>query len=121
MTASEVVVTPVPGGGKAPPRIDDPNPTRRDRVFVGTGMFWGLIVGVLLAVSAIILAAQNTGSVSVSFLGWEFTTPLIALLLLALLVGLVLDELFGLVYRARRRRVMSDREQLANLTRAQSS
>jgi len=87
----------------------------RERVFVGTGLFWGLIVGVILAVAMIILAAQNTGNVTISFLGWEFSTPLIVLILGSLLIGVVLDELFGLVYRKGRRRTLRDRDELNRL------
>ena len=87
----------------------------RERVFVGTGMFWGLIVGVILAVAVVILAAQNTGTSTTSFLGWDFSTPLVVLILGSLLTGIVLDELFGLVYRKRRRRTLSDRDELQRL------
>ena len=90
----------------------------KERVFVGTGLFWSLIVGVLLATVVMILVAQNTGSVTMAFLGWDFSTSLIVLLLGALLIGVVLDELFGLVFRARRRRVMGDRDHLDRLTRS---
>lgn len=86
-----------------------------DRVFVGTGVFWGLIVGVVLALVVVILAAQNTGTVTIAFLGWDFSTPLIVLILGSLLIGIVLDELFGLVYRKRRRRTLRDREELNRL------
>lgn len=89
--------------------------TAQDRVFVGTGLFWGLIVGVVLAVAVIILAAQNTETATISFLGWDFSTPLIVLILGSLLIGIVLDELFGLVYRRRRRRTLRDEDQLKRL------
>jgi uncharacterized integral membrane protein len=87
----------------------------RERVFVGTGLFWGLIVGVILALVVIILAAQNTGTTTVSFLGWDFSTPLIVLILGALLIGVVVAELFGLVYRKRRRRTLRERDELQRL------
>jgi uncharacterized integral membrane protein len=87
----------------------------RERVFVGTGLFWGLIVGVVLAVAVVILAAQNTGRITVSFLGWDFSTPLIVVVLGALLIGVVVDELFGLVYRKRRRRTLRERDELQRL------
>ncbi|MFZ0015664.1 MAG: LapA family protein [Acidimicrobiia bacterium] len=87
----------------------------RERVFVGTGLFWGLIVGVVLALVVVILAAQNTDKVTISFLGWEFSTPLIVVVLGALLIGIVLDELFGLVYRKRRRRTLRERDELQRL------
>ena len=88
---------------------------RRERVFVGTGLFWGLIAGVILALVVIVLAAQNTGTITVSFLGWDYSTPLIALILGALLIGVVVAELFGLVYRKRRRRTLKERDELQRL------
>lgn len=94
---------------------DRPSVAEPERVFVGTGLFWGLIVGVILALGVVILAAQNTGTVTISFLAWEFSTPLIGLILGSLLIGIVLDELFGLVYRKRRRRTMREREELKRL------
>jgi uncharacterized integral membrane protein len=90
----------------------------RERVFVGTGLFWGLVVGVLAAIAVLILAAQNTASTTIAFLGWEFSTPLIVVILGTLLAGVIFDELFGLVYRARRRRTMSDRDQLKRIDRS---
>lgn len=86
-----------------------------ERVFVGTGLFWGLIVGVILGLAVVILAAQNTTNVTVSFLGWDFSTPLIVLILGTFLIGIILDELFGLVYRKRRRRTLREREELKRL------
>lgn len=86
-----------------------------ERVFVGTGLFWGLIVGFVLALVVIILAAQNTAAVTISFLAWDFSTPLIVIILGSLLIGIILDEVFGLVHRARRRRILRDREELKRL------
>ena len=42
----------------------EPTPTG-EREFVGTGLFWGLVIGILLAVAVVILAAQGTGSTTV--------------------------------------------------------
>jgi uncharacterized integral membrane protein len=89
--------------------------TAPERVFVGTGLFWGLIVGVILALAVVVLAAQNTGAVTISYLGWDFSTSLIVVILGSLLIGIVLDELFGLVYRKRRRRTLRDRDELKRL------
>lgn len=117
MTDTDVSVDqePVPVPPIPEPEIK-PTPTvARQRVFVGTGLFWGLGVGVLLAVAVVILVAQNTGSTTIAFLGWEFSTPLIVVILGTLLVGVVLDEFFGLVYRSRRRRTLGDRDQLKRI------
>jgi uncharacterized integral membrane protein len=105
-----VLVPPIPE-----PEVKSTATVARERVFVGTGLFWGLLVGVLLAVALVILAAQNTGSTTIAFLGWEFSTPLIVVILGTLLVGVVFDELFGLVYRSRRRRTLGDRDQLKRI------
>lgn len=100
----------------SPPDNMSSAPTERvQRLFVGTGLFWGPMVGVVLAVAFIILAGQNTESANISFLPWEFETPLFVVILISLVVGVVLDEIFGLVYRAGRRRVLGDREELLRL------
>ncbi len=85
------------------------------RTFVGTGLFWGLIIGIVLAVGVLILAAQNTDNVTIAFLSWEFSTSLIVVILGGILIGVVLDEVFGLVYRRRRRRTLADRHELNRL------
>ena len=85
------------------------------RVFVGTGFFWGLVTGVLLTAIVIVFAAQNTASIEVRFLGWKFATPLIVLILGSLLIGVILDEIAGVVYRRRRRRILNEREELKRL------
>lgn len=90
--------------------------TSKERVFVGTGLVWGLIIGLLLAAVVVILAAQNTTPIDIDFLGWTFSTSLIVLILGGLLIGVVLDEIFGLVFRARRRRSLRDREQVERLS-----
>jgi len=92
----------------------------KERVFVGTGLFWGLIIGVVLAIGVLIMAAQNTASITVTFAAWDFATPLIVLILGALLIGVVLAELFGLFYRTKRRRTQRDRDHLERLQQSQT-
>lgn len=92
----------------------------KERVFVGTGLFWGLIIGVVLAIGVLVLVAQNTDNIVVTFMGWDFSTPLIAIILGALLIGVVFDELFGLFYRTRRRRTQRDRDHLERLQQSQN-
>ena len=108
----------------SPEGMDRPSITApasaKERVFVGTGLFWGLIIGVVLAIGLLILVAQNTASITVAFMGWEFSTPLIVIILGAMLIGVVFDELFGLFYRTRRRRTQRDRDHLERLQQSQS-
>jgi len=105
----------------AAPSTPVPAPARVEvrRVFVGTGLFWGLVLGTLLTVIVIILAAQNTQQVTVKFLPFEIGTPLIVVLLASLLVGVILDEIIGWAYRARRRRTLTEKEELKHLRAAQ--
>jgi uncharacterized integral membrane protein len=94
---------------------DTAEATPRGKVFIGTGFFWGLVVGLILATLVIILAAQNTASVTVRFFGWEISTPLIVLILGSLLIGVVLDEIAGVIYRRRKRRILNERAELERL------
>jgi len=73
-------------------------------VAVGTGWFWSLIVGVVLAVAIVVFVLQNSDSVTVEFLGWQGEVSLAGLLLVVALAAIVLDEIFGAFYRRRRRR-----------------
>ena len=83
-------------------------PTERERVFVGTGFFWGLLVGVLLGAMVIVLAAQNTDATTVRFLGWRVEAPLFLLVLGSVAVGAFLGQVVAAIYRFRRRKVRTE-------------
>lgn len=106
---------PLPSPGHSAEAV--PKPTA-EGVFVGTGLFWGLVIGVVLAVAVIVLAAQNTERAAIAFLGWGFSTPLIVVILASLVAGVIFDELFGLVYRVRRRKTLNERDQLKRIKRS---
>lgn len=80
-------------------------------MFIGTGVFWGLVVGLLLAAVLIILAAQND-KVTINFLAWEYSTPLIAGHPGGAAGRRGPRRAAGLVYRARRRHTLTDRREL---------
>jgi uncharacterized integral membrane protein len=84
-------------------------------VFKGSGMRWGLLGGLILVVAIVILAAQNTQSVEFSFLAWEVTAPLSALILGSAVLAVVLDELAGWVWGIRRRRQLRHKAELKQL------
>lgn len=110
-------------GEPAPPPAQnaEPSPGRppdepgKQQVFVGTGLFWTLILGLLLAAALVILIFQNSQDVEVRWLGFDFTAPLIGLLLGTALVAVIIDQIAGLVLRRRRRRARTDREELKRL------
>jgi uncharacterized integral membrane protein len=103
----------------APPEPSVAPTVEKQREFVGTGLFWGLVVGVILAVVVIVFSAQNTADAPVKFLWWDWASPVFAVILVSLLVGIVLDEIVGLLFRSRRRRALAEREELKRL-RSQS-
>jgi len=81
----------------------------------GTG-FYVTLVGILVAaVLLLVLAVQNTQTVTLSFLGFDIDMPLFAVVVGAAIFAIVLDELVGLVWRARRRRRLSERAELQRL------
>lgn len=83
--------------------------------FVGTGVFWGLVVGVVLAIVVIGFAAQNTQAATVKAIVWEWSSPLFVVVLISVIMGIVLDEIVGLLFRARRRRLMAEKAELRRL------
>lgn len=85
------------------------------RVFRGTGLYWSLILGTLLGAAIVILVAQNTEEVTVSWLAWEVGVPLAAVILAAMLVAVLLASLVSLIWRFRRRRVLGEHEELRRL------
>ena len=78
----------------------------------GTGVYAGLIALILVIAGLVVLAAQNTQSVTIRWLGLSWTTPLIAVLLGVMLVTVILDEVIGAVWRHRRRRILAERQEL---------
>jgi len=121
----ESTETPPPAGTEPPPTPPEPGagpdrgpaPEKAERrpEFVGTGMFWGLVVGVLLAVFIITFAAQNTRETRIRIIFWEWSSPLFVAILISLIVGIVLAEAAGLFYRSRRRRRLADKVELQRL------
>lgn len=101
--ASSSVEPPAEPGGEARP------------VFRGTGVSVALVVGVLLAILAIIVAVQNTEDVNIDFLAWELDAPLVAVILAAAVAGVVLDEILGFFWRRRRRRHLAERAEIQRL------
>lgn len=78
----------------------------------GAGWSTTLILGVVLMILVIVLAVQNTESTHFQFLGWDANSPLLVLLLISALIGVVFDEIAGLLWRHRRRRQIAEREEL---------
>ncbi|SFB76209.1 Uncharacterized integral membrane protein [Nocardioides terrae] len=74
----------------APPTGKDPLRSSR------AGRTWASVVALaIVLVLLVIFIAQNTRSVTVSFLGWEGSTPLAVALLIAAVAGLFVAAVAG--------------------------
>jgi uncharacterized integral membrane protein len=97
-----------------------PAPSDRvvERVPTGTGLRWGLILGIILSIPLIVFLAQNTQSVTINFLAWTGQIPLVAVLGATVVVTIVIDELIGLAVRSRRRKAIVEHQELQRLRSA---
>jgi uncharacterized integral membrane protein len=93
-------------------RTDD---TSARREFHGTGLYWSLLLGLILATAILIGIIQNSQSVQLQYLVWHLNTPLIVVLLVTIVASIVLTALVGVAWRHRRRRQLTDREELRGL------
>lgn len=117
-------MTETPDSGRTPPRADPdmpgasstpgttPETTPDERAHKDplrsslTGRAWVAVVALaIVLVLLIIFIAQNTRSVTVSFLGWEGRTSLAVALLIATVAGLFLAAVAGTmrIWQLRRR------------------
>lgn len=85
----------------------------RPRVLVrGTGLLWGFVLAVPLAAALIVFIAQNTQQVSVHWTVWRVDTSLAVVVLVTILAAVLLAEIVGVVWRLRRRRLLTRHETL---------
>ena len=68
-----------------------------------TGLSITVAIGILLLVLFAIFAVQNTQKLEVEFLAWTFQTSRITMLLVTAAIFVILDEIFGYLWRRRRR------------------
>jgi uncharacterized integral membrane protein len=85
------------------------------REFHGTGVYWSLLLGLILAVAILIGIIQNAQSVQLKYLVWNLNTPLIVVLLVTIFATVLLSALVGVSWRHRRRRQLTEREELRGL------
>jgi len=71
---------------------------------------WGLVALGVLVVAVGVLVYQNIGSVPVRVFWWEFSLPLVVVIVASSIVTLVIQFLVSLVGRWRRRRRRHDFE-----------
>jgi len=78
----------------------------------GSGVAWGAVLIFLALALLVIFAIQNTNPVQVEFLWLDGEYPLALVILITVAVVVLLVELFGLLYRRRRRKRVAERQEL---------
>ena len=73
--------------------------------YEGTGITAGLVGLLVAGVVVVIVVAQNVDRVAFDFLFWSVEVSLAVLLLVTALVTLALDQVVGVMWRRRRRRL----------------
>lgn len=76
---------------------------------------WRLTIFLVLAILVVVFAVQNTQTVELRFLAWNWQLPLVIIILVAVVVSVLLDEILGGILRRRRRRRRLEREELQRL------
>lgn len=91
-------------------QIPTPAPTTETPERLRSRVRWGLVALGVLAVAVGVFAYQNIGDVPVRAFWWEFSFPLVGVIVASSIVTLVIQRLVGLVVRWRRRRRRHDFE-----------
>jgi uncharacterized integral membrane protein len=71
--------------------------------YESSGVAAGVITLLLAGALIVAVVAQNSDDVPFDFLWWSLTAPLAVLLLCAVLLTLIVDQLVGAIWRRRRR------------------
>lgn len=103
----------------APERAVTDEPTVRE--YRGTGVFWILVALFVPLVLLIVMLAQNSGRVTFNFLWWDLHPPLYVILLITAAAAAAVTEAAAAAWRHQRRRVRTERSELAALRSATSS
>jgi len=84
----------------------------RRRQFRGTGLYWTLILTLVVAVAIIIGIVQNSQGVRLSYLAWTGSLSLAVALLVTVVLTVALTSLAGVIWRRRRRHQLTDSVEL---------
>lgn len=78
----------------------------------GSGVAWGAVIVLLGLALVVVFAIQNTDPVPVKFLWLDGEYPLSLVILITVAVVVLFVELFGILYRRRRRKRLAERQEL---------
>ncbi|CAN5890669.1 hypothetical protein BH23ACT5_BH23ACT5_03400 [soil metagenome] len=81
----------------------------------GPGVPWRLTLFLVLTVLVVIFTVQNTQSIELSFLRWSWEFPIAVVILIAVVITIILDQILGGILKRRRLRLQREREELKRL------
>lgn len=93
-TTSGVPAEPPPGLATPPP-VPGPPPGSAVKFTKTAAAWWSLAVGLLILIVLLVFIAQNTGSITIYFLGLRWSSPLGVAFLLAAVGGALITVLAG--------------------------
>jgi uncharacterized integral membrane protein len=85
------------------------------RQFRGTGLYWSLVLALIMAAAIVVGIIQNSHGVQLNYLVWHGSVPLIAVLLATIVLTVALSSLVGVIWRRRRRQQLTDSVELDEL------
>ena len=83
--------------------------------FRGTGLYWTLILTLVVAVVIIVGIIQNSQAVRLKYLAWTGSLSLAMALLATIVLTVALTSLVGVIWRRRRRQQLTDSVELRAL------
>lgn len=84
-------------------------------VYKGSGFRWSYLFGILLTLVVMVLVFQNFQQTEFSFLVWTVEAPLAVIIIGTALIAVIVDEIVGVVWRARRRKMLRQKAELKEL------
>lgn len=79
------------------------------------GLPWRVALILLIGATIVVFAVQNTQDVQLQFLAWDWAMPLVIVILVAVVLAVLADEVIGGIVRRRRVRRRRERDELQRL------
>jgi uncharacterized integral membrane protein len=90
----------------------DERPPVTAKTYAGTGVWPAVVAGLLIATAVVIFVAQNAHAVKLHFLWIDFRSSPAVLVLATAVISVAASVGTGAFWRNRRRRILSEREEL---------
>lgn len=92
-----------------PDTVSVENIGEQDSIPETTGIAWGFVAVLLLAILVAIFIVQNDEPMAVEFLWFDFQMSIWVVILAVVLITMIADQVISLFYRRRKRRNLAER------------